>query len=139
MLNNHHVHSWLGEGLKLCRFQVTLSATSAMKENSEMATSSLKPAVVGALISIRANFTAPPMHPHDLKTIGLTFRRLVKSGINYHPDPVKDWLLNEGYPEEVALRVSDIAYYEQITANEGDYLASVIDTWREKGLNAGKN
>lgn len=94
---------------------------------------SLDPAVVGALISLRDYDTVPPMHPSDIKRVGLTFRRLVKSGIDYHPDLIKAWLQNDGWLDAWVEKVSDIADYEQITANEPDYCERAIDGWREKG------
>lgn len=101
-----------------------------------MASSSLDPVVVGALISIREHKTIPPMNRGDLKRVGLTFRRLVRSGINYHPDVIRDLLLNDGWTEKMAIKVSDIANYEQITANEQDYPRATINRWRETGLKA---
>lgn len=101
-----------------------------------MATSSLDPVVVGALISLRGCNVVPPMHPSDRKQVGLTFRCLVKSGIDYHPDLIKEWLLNDGWTEKLAIKVSDISNYEKTTANQRDYPQSEIDRWREIGLTA---
>ena len=102
-----------------------------------MVAESLDPVVVGALIQLRDCNTVPPMHQSDIKQVGLTFRRLVKSGIDYHPDLIKVWLRKDGWIEECVNEVSDIAYYEQITANERDYLERAINGWREGGLTAG--
>ena len=101
-----------------------------------MTAESLDPVVVGALIRLRDCNTVPPMHQTDIKKVGLTFRRLVKSGIDYHPDLVTEWLQNDGWMEAWVKKVSDIADYEQITAKERDYLERTIGNWREIGLNA---
>lgn len=76
------------------------------------------------------------MHQSDIAQVGRTFRRLVKSGINYHPDLVKEWLQNDGWIDAWVKKVSDIAYYEQIMANERNMREGAIDRWREIGLNS---
>ena len=101
-----------------------------------MVAEALDPVVVGALISLRECNTVPPMHPDDIEKVGLTFRRLVKSEIEYDPDLIREWLRSNGWMEAWVNKIGDIADYEQITANEEDYLPSVIDYWRKSGSNA---
>ena len=101
-----------------------------------MVAESLDPVVVGALIHLRDCNTVPPMNQNDIKEVGLTFRRLVKSGIDYNPDLIKVWLRKNGWINAWVNKVSDIADYEQITANERDILEGAINRWREIGLTA---
>ena len=95
----------------------------------------LDPVVVGALVVLR-EFKNDFSHPMDLRQVGLTFRRLVKSGINYHEDPIRHWLMKDGWTEEWADKVADVATYERWLADEKDLLESVIDQWRKIGLSA---
>ena len=66
-------------------------------------------------------------YPLDHRHIALTFRRLVKSGIEYNPEHIHEWL------EQPALHAKRIAEYEKDIATVKDYPASVIDDWRNKG------
>lgn len=97
-----------------------------------METASLDPVVVGALISLR-QFRNDVSHPNDLPRVGLTFRRLVKSGIEYDPNDIQNWLLQDGWTREEAYRVIDLADYEKYVANREDLNESVIESWRERG------
>ena len=76
------------------------------------------------------------MHPLDVRKVGQTFRRLAKSGIEYNPELVKEWLKNDGWMDAWVNKVSDIAYYEQIMGNTQDFLEDAIDNWRREGSKA---
>ena len=93
---------------------------------------SLDPVVVGALISLR-HFKNHVSHPNDLTMVGLTFRRLVKSGVEYDPNDIQKWLLQDGWTKEEAYRVIDLADYEKYVANRDDLNQSVIESWRASG------
>ena len=73
------------------------------------------------------------LHQGDRKDIVRTFRRLVKSGIEYQPDLIHKWLLDDGWLDEPALEAKRIAEYEQEYAMLPDYLERAIDGWRDKG------
>lgn len=90
------------------------------------------PAVLGALISLRA-VNRSMLHPHDRRDIVLTFRRLVKSGVEYNPERIYKWLLNDGWLEDPASEARRIAKYEKDYATLKDYLETAIDYWRDKG------
>ncbi|MCY4538720.1 MAG: hypothetical protein OXE52_10875 [Chloroflexi bacterium] len=73
------------------------------------------------------------MHPNDRRRIVLTFRRLIKSGVEYNPEHVHEWLLNDGWSEAPAMEAKQIAEYEQDFAMVEDFLESAIDHWRDIG------
>lgn len=98
-----------------------------------MEAASLDPVVVGALISLR-RFKNNVSHPNDLPMVGLTFRRLVESCVEYDPNDIQEWLLNDGWTKEEAYRVIDLADYEMLSVSRTEPPESAISHWRDAGL-----
>ena len=107
--------------------------------------SNLNPVVAEALKDITSlvNVHTGVIHPLDKATVVHAFRKLRKAGESYHRLEVKSWLVQNGWRNDYAEEVADIAERIQqgrrVRGGRDPFKRNIVKTWRARAKVVSEN